>query len=145
MLENLLCEVKKIESAVGYEIVAPAHKIEIDRLKDWTFSHIKNDLWFSEYEDFLKLRNGLDFDGFIIYCTNPEDENNDFIIANSVWRNEYKENGNYLFFGESGISWFVFDITLERFVELDKPSGDFIKSYDSFNHMLINILKRAIG
>lgn len=142
MLEKLLCEIKKIESSVGYEIVEPAHKVEIDRLKNWISKHIKKNLWFADYEDFLKRRNGLDFDGFIIYCTNPEDENNDFIIANSVWRNG---NENYLFFGESSISWFVFDIKLERFVELDKPSGDFIKSYDSFIDMLTNILKRAVG
>ncbi|MCC3356785.1 YrhA family protein [Bacillus sp. REN16] len=61
----------------------------------------------------------------------PEDENNDFIEVNEIWRENEWEN-NYLFFLDSNISWYCFDIDNNVFLELDKPSGEIMEEYKSF-------------
>ncbi|MDF2904359.1 MAG: hypothetical protein K0S25_1997 [Bacillus sp. (in: firmicutes)] len=80
-----------------------------------------------------------------MYSSNEKDENNDFIEANASLRDEDTQAEKYIFFGESSIFWFVYTIETNDFAELDKPSEDFIKSYNIFNDMLVSIFCHAIN
>jgi hypothetical protein len=51
---------------------------------------------------------------------------------------------NYLFFGDSNISWYCLDIDNNVFLELDKPSGDIVEEYNSFQEMINEAIKSVL-
>ena len=83
-----------------------------------------------EYCIVLKLVNGLEFNGFIIYGIDEyllkKDINqhiNGFIDNNLIcYDNEWLKQ--YIFFGESDISWYVYDISSKMYFEIDRPSEE---------------------
>jgi hypothetical protein len=143
MILDLLAEIEKIKNRDGKSILLPANDKNIQAIKEWTSRNIRENLWISEYENLLKIVNGLEFNGLVIYNAQPDDENNGFIGANEIWRdNEW--DSNYLFFGDSSISWYCLDIDDNVFLELDKPSGDIVEEYNSFKEMIDEALKSVL-
>ena len=66
-----------------------------------------------------------------------------FIGVNEIWQdNEW--NNNCLFFGDSSIFWYCIDIDKYVFLELDKPSGDIVQEYNSFEEMINEALKSVL-
>ena len=49
-----------------------------------------------------------------------------------------------MFFGESSISWYCFDLLNEVYVELDNPSGTVMQIYPDFNSMLERALEDSL-
>lgn len=143
MLLELLEDIEKIKNQDGKSIMLPASDDNIQIIKDWVSKNIREKLWVSEYESLLKKINGLEFNGLVIYNANPDDENNGFIEANEIWRGNDWEN-NYLFFGDSSISWYCLDVDNYVFLELDKPSGDIIEEFISFEEMIIDAIKSVL-
>lgn len=143
MLLELLEDIEKIKNQDGKSIMLPASDDNIQIIKDWVSKNIRENLWISEYESLLKKINGLEFNGLVIYNANPDDENNGFIEANEIWRGNDWEN-NYLFFGDSSISWYCLDVDNYVFLELDKPSGDIIEEFISFEEMIIDAIKSVL-
>lgn len=143
MVLDLLADIEKIKSRDGKSIMSPASDENIQAIKEWSSRKIRENLWISEYENLLKKVNGLEFNGLVIYNAQPDDENNGFIGANEIWRdNEW--DSNYLFFGDSSISWYCLDIDNYVFLELDKPSGEIVEEYNSFEEMIIEALKSVL-
>ncbi|MBC1501409.1 SMI1 / KNR4 family protein, partial [Listeria weihenstephanensis] len=122
---------------------APATETEILELKRRTNDDKTSDIWFPDYAEFLKIRNGLDYDGLVIYNANMTDTNNGFIAANEMW-NENDWEDSYVFFGDSNISWYCYSITKNIFLELDKPSGDIIGKFDSLNELLESVIRNIL-
>lgn len=98
-----------------------------------------------EYLQFLKKINGIEFDGFILYgidleyvTQRPEVYINGLISNNKDWA-DISEN-EYLFIGDSSISWYVYGMSDEKYYELDKPSGDVIGVFESCNDLLEKVL-----
>lgn len=140
---DLLADIEKIKKRDGKSIMLPAGEEDIQTIKEWTSRNIRENLWISEYENLLKKANGLEFNGLVIYNARSDDENNGFIGANEIWRdNEW--NSDYLFLGDSSISWYCLDITNNVFLELDKPSGDVVEKYNSFEEMINEALKNVL-
>lgn len=104
----------------------------------------------SEYISMLKVVNGVEFNGFIIYGADEEFLNNapnqmvnGVIDNNKVWyENEWQKQ--YLFLGDSSISWYVYDVETKKYLVLDKPSGDEMKEYVSFDALLKKIFSDAL-
>lgn len=143
MILDLLADIEKIKNQDGKSIMLPASYESIQTIKEWILRNISENLWISEYEDLLKKVNGLEFNGLVIYNAKPEDENNGFIGANEIWRdNEW--DSDYLFFGDSSISWYCLDIDNYVFLELDKPSGDVVDEYSSFEEMINEAMKSVL-
>lgn len=98
------------------------------------------------YLDFLKNVNGIEFNGYIVYgideefCVNlPKQHINGFISNNLDWYdNEWLKK--FIFFGDSDISWYVFDTETNRYLELDKPSEEEMSAFSSFEEMIDKIL-----
>jgi hypothetical protein len=149
MWEKLLSDIKKIEEKYGDTLNAPASDQQIEALKKAVNEKFGNELP-EQYIRFLKTVNGLEFNGFIFYGVDNwlvKVENNDtvygYVDTNEIWyENEHQKQ--YMFFGESNISWYCFDLLNHVFVELDNPSGTIINTYEDFNSMLEKALKDSL-
>ncbi len=127
---------KNIEKKVPSE-----HSINI--LKKWVSENIAENLWLEDYEKFLMIQNGFEFNGLIFYGT--EDYKNNLISENEAWDwNGESFEHEYLFLGDADISWYVFDIKDNSFAELDKPSGDLIQKFSDFDSMLTYALQNVL-
>ncbi|MEC2077210.1 YrhA family protein [Metabacillus fastidiosus] len=103
-----------------------------------------------EYLSFLSLVNGLEFNGFIIYGVDSyllsckvNQQIIGLISSNKIWY-ENEEQKQYIFLGESNISWYCFDLIEKKFIELDNPSGELISKYTDFETMLDKILEDSL-
>lgn len=143
MVLELLEDIEKIKNQDGKSIMLPASDKNIQSIKKWTSKNVRENLWIKEYENLLKKVDGLEFNGLVIYNAQPNDKNNGFIGANEIWRDREWDN-NYLFFGDSSISWYCMDIDKDVFLELDKPSGDIVQKYNGFEKMINEALKSVL-
>lgn len=149
MWKNLILEIEKIEKSFNDRLNTPATDTEVHRLRKHVKEKFNVDLP-SEYEEFLKTVNGLDFNGLVIYGVDPSLLNTErdeqicgFIDTNEIWyENEFQKE--YLFFGVSNIAWFCKNLSEGTYLELDKPSGTVMKTYNDFNTMLEEALKTAL-
>ncbi len=51
---------------------------------------------------------------------------------------------NIIFYGDSDTAWYCYDKEKGMYVELDKPSGTFIQSFESFDSMLSDALETVL-
>lgn len=149
MWEKLLSDIKKIEEKYGDSLNAPASDKQIEFFKK-TANEMLNHILPDQYINFLKTVNGLEFNGFILYGVDSslfEVQNNQtiygYIDTNEIWyENEHQKQ--YMFFGESNISWYCFDLSSGAYVELDNPSGTLMHTYADFDSMLEKALKDSL-
>ncbi|MEK3889368.1 YrhA family protein [Bacillus sp. FSL K6-3431] len=143
MITTIMKDIERIKNIDEMSIRKSASRDNIEVLKRWISQNIKEDLWIREYESLLKETDGLDFNGLVIYNARADDKNNGLIAANEIWyENEWQRS--YLFFGDSSISWYCLDIDNNYFLELDKPSGDIMEQYNSFNEMIKNAMNSVL-
>ena len=103
-----------------------------------------------EYIDFLEIINGIDHNGLVLYGIDDW-INNDinhqqvtgYIDTNEIWYQNEAQN-TYLFFGDSNISWYCYDLKNKVYVELDKPSGELEREYQGFNEMIERALTNVL-
>ncbi|PGM95075.1 YrhA family protein [Bacillus cereus] len=149
MWKNLILEIEDILKSVNFNLNTPATDTEVHRLRERVKEKFNVDLP-SEFEEFIKNVNGLDFGGLVIYGVDSfllETKRNEpicgFIDTNEIWyENEFQKE--YLFFGDSSIAWFCKNLSDSTYLELDKPSGTVMKTYNDFNTMLEEALKTAL-
>ncbi|MET7019244.1 YrhA family protein [Bacillus mycoides] len=149
MWKNLVLEIEKIEKSFNDKLNTPATDTEIQRLREHAKEKINIDLP-REYVEFLKTVNGLDFNGLVLYGvdsslleTEKDEQICGFIETNEIWyENEFQKE--YLFFGDSNIAWFCKNLSDSTYLELDKPSGTVMNTYNDFNTMLEEALKTAL-
>lgn len=149
MWKQLLSEIKKIEEKYGDTLNKSASNEQIDnfeKIVQEKFNYVLPE----QYIAFLKTVNGLEFNGFTFYGVDSTMLDNDdqsaygFIDSNEIWY-ENEHHRQYLFFGDSNLSWYCMDLTKGIYVELDKPSGTLINSYSDFNAMLEKALKDSLS
>ncbi|KXY32998.1 SMI1 / KNR4 family protein [Bacillus cereus] len=149
MWKNLVLEIEKIEKSFNDKLNTPTTDTEIQRLREHAKEKINIDLP-REYVEFLKTVNGLDFNGLVLYGvdsslleTEKDEQICGFIETNEIWyENEFQKE--YLFFGDSNIAWFCKNLSDSTYLELDKPSGTVMNTYNDFNTMLEEALKTAL-
>ncbi|MES5928499.1 YrhA family protein [Bacillus cereus group sp. MG9] len=149
MWKNLILEIEKIEKSFNDKLNTPATDTEIGKLRERVKENFNVDLP-SEYEEFLKIVNGLDFNGLVIYGVDPSllDTERDELISglidtNEIWyENEFQKE--YLFLGDSNIAWFCKNLSDGTYLELDKPSGTVMETYSDFNTMIEEALKTTL-
>ena len=145
----MILEIGDILKSVNYQLNTSATDTEIQRLREHAKEEFNVDLP-SEYEEFLKTVNGLDFNGLVLYRvdsplleTEKDEQICGFIETNEIWyENEFQKE--YLFFGDSNIAWFCKNLSDSTYLELDKPSGTVMNTYNDFNTMLGEALKTAL-
>lgn len=102
------------------------------------------------YSEILKNINGLEFNGYILYGIDKEIGNSRFkqkiygvLEMNSIWY-ENEDQKSYLFLGESNLSWYVYRIETNEYLELDHPSGNVLEKYDNFEGMFSHMLEESL-
>ncbi|WP_369902413.1 YrhA family protein [Bacillus manliponensis] len=146
MWRNLVLEIETIEKKYKDRLNSPATDTEVRRLRERVKENFNVELP-SEYEDFLKTVNGLDFNGLVMYGVDSSLLEGDrgeqicgLIDTNEIWyENEWQKV--YLFLGDSDIAWFCKNLSDGNYVELDKPSGTVMEIYNDFNTMIEAALK----
>ncbi|HDR8170467.1 YrhA family protein [Bacillus cereus] len=149
MWKNLILEIEKIEKSFNDKLNTPVTDSEVQKLRERMKENFNVDLP-SEYEEFLKTVNGLDFNGLVLYGVDSyllDTERNESICGlietNGIWyENEFQKE--YLFLGDSDIAWFCKKLSEGTYLELDKPSGTVMETYNNFNTMLEEALKTAL-
>lgn len=130
-MKSKLLELEKVAQEYNESILKSATDEQIEIFNTWaTNKHIPNE----EYAQFVKLANGLDFNGLVVYSINDMDDNNIY-NANGIWH-ENKNLTNYIFFAESDIAWLCYDCNQNSFCELDKPSGTLMNTFGNFSEMM---------
>lgn len=149
MWKELLSEIKKVEENYGDKLNEPATNEQIEILQKAVNERFKCVLP-DQYIDFLKTVNGLEFNGFVFYGVDKEfskDESNrtvyGYVDSNEIWYDN-EDQKQYMFFGDSNISWYCLDLLKGVYVELDKPSGTLINLYNDFESMLEKALKDSL-
>lgn len=139
----------KFEKDYGDSFNNSATDNEISKLKNSFLKKFGLELP-TQYLEFLKYMNGIEFDGFIIFSIDKDiiDNNTNqqvegIINFNEIlYENEF--NKDYIFLADSDISWYVYNIKNKNFNILDKPSGELIETYNDFYSMLDNVLEEYI-
>ena len=122
---------------------------EIDILQQEVNNIFQYDLP-EEYVAFLSVINGLEYNGLVIYGIDEnliDKKNNQnvtgYIDTNQIWY-ENEEQKKYMFFGDSDMSWYCYNISKKTYVELDKPSGELEQEFDNFAGMLESALGNSL-
>ncbi len=97
--KNLLVEIEKIEEKYGDSLRIPATDAEIKKMNDYIQQKLGSILLPSQYIEFLKTINGLDFNGLVIYGVDKvlldqevEDDVHGIIESNELWyENEWQK------------------------------------------------------
>lgn len=107
----------------------------------------------AEFAEFWKIQNGLEFDGNIFYHADsvlsddidPMDAatNNAIIASNIIWH-ENQDFSKYVFLGDGNIDWFVYDTERKNYLILDKPSGDMLEAFATFEDFFSTCLSRLV-
>lgn len=144
-LEEII-EEKKL---YGEQINSGASEVELAKFKLSVKEELQKDLP-TEYSNVLKMVNGLEFNGFILYGIDevllekkPNQHINGLISFNQIWY-ENEDQKKYLFLGESNISWYVYDTNNERYIELDNPSGQEMVIFKELDEILEKILSDSL-
>ena len=103
-----------------------------------------------EYIKLLRVINGIEFNGFIIYGIDeellekaPNQSISGLIGLNKIWyENEWQRQ--YVFLGESGMSWYVYGCIDEKYYELDNPSGTVCEEFSDLESMVEKMLTDAL-
>lgn len=148
--KDLLIEIEKNEEKYGSSLRNPASDTEIIKMKQTIQQKLGNIVLPGSYIQFLKKINGLDFNGLAIYGVDEtlrdkevDEEVHGFIEINELWyENDWQKQ--YIFFGDSDTAWYCYDLKESVYVELDKPSGTLIQSFDSFDSKLSDALETVL-
>lgn len=150
MWERMINEIQKVEERYGSRLNEPASIQEINKIQENISVAYSEFILPTEYVDFLKKLNGLDFNGLVLYGVDKifldnenEDDVHGFIETNEIWHeNEWQKQ--YIFFGDSDTAWYCYDLSKRIYLELDKPSGTVMNSYNNFQAMLEDALSTRL-
>ncbi|USK34304.1 SMI1/KNR4 family protein [Bacillus sp. F19] len=149
-MERCVKRNRKIVEKYGSSFRNPVSDTEIIKMKQHIKQKFGNIALPESYIEFLKIVNGLDFNGLVIYGVDKvltdkeeDEEIQGFIETNELWyENDWKKQ--YIFFGDSDTAWYCYDLKESMYEELDKPSGTLIQSFDNFDSMLSDALETTL-
>lgn len=126
--------VKKAKQEYNETLAVPADEQEIKNLSETFYETFRLDVP-EAYFEFLRQCNGFEFNGCIIYGS----ENILEIQLDYEFLTE-----NYIIFAEYDIGWFCMEKSGGKYCELDKPSEEEVRSFDSLEEMIKYILSLSV-
>lgn len=149
MWKDALVEVKKVTNQFNMKYNDGASEEELQKFKNV----VNEKFGFELPQDYIKLlkeMNGFEFNGFIIYGVDekflekkPNQRLTGFIELSEIWyENEHQKK--YIFIGESNITWYVYDLTTKKYIEMDNPGGEEMHYYDTFDEIITKFLTDSI-
>lgn len=132
MYKKLLEELEKTE-----RFPLPSDESKIQLLKKEVESKFAAQLP-QEYLSFLRLHNGLNWNGLFIYAA---EENTEFNVSNLVYENESlriddERFNDMVVFGDDDMSYYIYRITAKEFQVLDKIPLDVMNRFAAFDELL---------
>ena len=141
-LINKIAEIEKKYDTNIFEEVSKASDDEINNLKNWFANHSQINI--EEYIELIKYINGLSFNGLLIYSLDKECEYNIY-NSNEEWWCDNEEQQQYIFFGDDSISWYCVNKNTGKYFILDKPGGNIMEEYGTFNELIIEALNVCLN
>ncbi|MBL1227059.1 YrhA family protein [Enterococcus sp. BWR-S5] len=104
-----------------------------------------------EYLEILKVINGIDYNGFVLYGADsellldkPNQEIQGVIDSNVVWYEFVDPEKKYIFLGDDSISFYVYERATEKYWIIDRPSTDPIEEYQTVDELFNEMLTTAL-
>lgn len=142
MEREYISQISKIREIRNWKLNLPTNENELSRFRKSVVEIFGEDILPQQYYEFLQTVNGIEFNGLKIYGidqifldTKPINQVDRFFDANETWES-IKDEDELIFFGDSDIAWYCYNLSKKSFVELDKPSGEHIETFDDFDTML---------
>lgn len=142
-------KIKEEKNIYGEKINKGADNIAIEKLRKELKYQFDVDLP-QEYANILKVVNGLEFNGYILYGIDEklidfslDQAINGILEMNSIWY-ENENQKAFLFLGESNITWYVYILNTQEYAVLDNPSGRVLKKYNAFDEMFNYMLGESL-
>lgn len=149
MYQDLLDKIAKDKLAYSEYMQPPATSEELSNLCEKAFLNFKTKLPM-EYTDFLKLTNGLDWNGLTIFASetsvivnHPDRYIKGVIEANQMYR-QSEDSQNIIILGNSGIDVYIYCLDRNVYHIAERISLRVISTFSSFNEMLSQVLKTLL-
>lgn len=148
-LEILIDKVGALARGWGEELEPPATSLEIDDLVSEVVARYSARLP-EEYLAFLRLVNGLEVNGLIIYGTkNSESDSSSsplgLVEMNDVIRDSVRFDPlKVVLIGEDGAGLITYDDSSMKFQYRDRIGLDRVETFESFEQMLATEIEKVI-
>ena len=151
-ISDYLRQMQAEDARFGDQSQPPAANDALNRLRQQAHEKFNYELP-KNYVALLTMSDGVNFNSYTLYAskTLPIIGYTDrfiegFIEANDLWE-EYEDNNDHhlLVFGETGDDLFLFDRRDQKFKVTDKVSGDAYQEFESFEKLVEQLFKNALG
>lgn len=144
-------QISKIREKRNRKLNLPTNENELSRFRKSVVEKFGEDVLPQQYYEYLQTVNGIEFNGLIIYGidqifldSKPINHVDSFFDANETWES-IKDEDELIFFGDSDIAWYCYNVSKKSFVELDKPSGELMETFCDFDTMLESAFSSALS
>ncbi|MGY2614143.1 YrhA family protein [Bacillus pretiosus] len=151
MWREKISHISKIREKQNRKLNLPTNEKELSRFRKSVVEKFGEDVLPQQYYKFLQTVNGIEFNGLIIYGIDqsfldfkPINQVDSFFDANEIWES-IKDEEELIFFGDSDIAWYCYNVSKKKFVELDKPSGEHMETFYDFDTMLKSALSAVLS
>lgn len=151
MWREKISHISKIREKRNRKLNLPINEKELSKFRKSVVEKFGEDVLPQQYYEFLQTVNGIAFNGLIIYGIDqsffdfkPINQVDSFFDANETWES-IKDEDELIFFGDSDIAWYCYNVSKKKFVELDKPSGEHMETFCDFDTMLKSALSVALS
>lgn len=147
MYQDLLRDIAEKRARYSQSMQPPCPEEQIDRLQRRVHEELSTPLP-SEYIEFLRITNGLDWNGLLIYAseTSPIVGYSDrfvpgFLETNLRTREECEPCSDFLFFGDASIDAYAYKIPEREYQILDRSSLNLTDTFPSFDALISEALR----
>lgn len=151
MWREKISHISKIREKRNRKLNLPINEKELSKFRKSVVEKFGEDVLPQQYYEFLQTVNGIELNGLIIYGIDqsfldfkPINQVDSFFDANEIWES-IKDEDELIFFGDSDIAWYCYNVSKKKFVELDKPSGEHMETFCDFDTMLKSALSAALS
>ena len=142
-IKHRINKIKKEREKYNLTIPAPISEENIEKFKKEFKKYFDLEID-PEYLNFLKICDGLVENGYQIFSSKNKVVNKvpyGIFENNDYFHDILDEFKNYILFASSGQDFFVYNKNKKQYELLDRYSGDVFNVFNSFNDMLLYILK----
>ncbi|MED2806604.1 YrhA family protein [Bacillus thuringiensis] len=151
MWREQVSQISKIREKRNRKLNLPTNENELSRFRKSVLGKFGKDVLPQQYYEFLQTVNGIEFNGLKIYGidqkfldSKPINQVDSFFDSNETWES-IKDEDELVFFADSDIAWYCYNVSKKIFVELDKPSGEHMETFCDFDTMLESAFSVALS
>jgi len=140
-ISDYLQQIKLERKERGLKIPEPLGEEKTDVFQN-SFNQYFSEDPDSSFINFLKLSNGLEENGHVIYASeNEEEEFGIGMLENNVIWHDFEGYQKYIVYAESESLLFAYDKEGEKYLAVSQMGGRFSKSFSSCEEMLVYVMK----